>query len=177
MIMKSGLDQLSKYAEYHRDRRNIATHLVGVPMIVFAVIVLLSRPSFEAADLTLTPAWIVLILSGIYYLMLDIGLGLTLTVIMGAMTWAAGQVAGMSTVVWLATGVGMFVVGWIIQFIGHYYEGRKPAFVDDIIGLMIGPLFVWAEIVFALGLKQALLKAIEARVGPTCIRDMSKAAM
>ena len=34
--MKSGLDQLVKYAEYHRDRRNIATHLAGVPMIVFA---------------------------------------------------------------------------------------------------------------------------------------------
>ncbi len=174
--MKSGLDQLSKYAEYHRDRRNIATHLVGVPMIVFAVIVLLSRPGFEVAGLALTPAWIVLVLSGVYYLMLDAALGVTLTLIMAVMTWAAGQVAGMSTAIWLATGIGMFVAGWIIQFIGHYYEGRKPAFVDDIIGLMIGPLFVWAEIVFALGLKQALLKSIEARVGPTHIRDMSKAA-
>ncbi len=35
--MKSGLDQLANYAAYHRDRRNIATHLIGVPMIVFAV--------------------------------------------------------------------------------------------------------------------------------------------
>ncbi len=175
--MKSGLDQLSKYAEYHRDRRNIVTHLVGVPMIVFAVFVLLSRPAFELAGLALSPAWIVLVISGIYYLMLDVSLGLTLTIIMAAMTWAAGQVAGMSTPVWLSTGIGMFVAGWVIQFIGHYYEGRKPAFVDDIIGLMIGPLFVWAEIVFALGLKQDMLKAIEARVGPTHIRDLGKAAM
>ena len=175
--MKSGLDQLSKYAEYHRDRRNIATHLIGVPMIVFAVIVLLSRPSFEVAGLMLTPAWIVLAISGIYYLMLDAGLGATLTLIMAAMAWAAGQVAGMSTAIWLSTGIGAFVVGWIIQFIGHYYEGRKPAFVDDIVGLMIGPLFVWAEIVFALGMKEEMLKAIEVRVGPTHIRDISKAAM
>ena len=175
--MKSGLDQLSKYAEYHRDRRNIATHLAGVPMIVFAVIVLLSRPAFEVAGVALSPAWLVLAISGIYYLMLDVGLGLTLTAIMAVMTWAAGQVAGMSTGVWLGTGISMFVAGWIIQFIGHYYEGRKPAFVDDIIGLMIGPLFVWAEIVFALGMRQEMLKAIEARVGPTLIRDMSKAAL
>ena len=175
--MKSGLEQLSKYAEYHRDRRNIATHLVGVPMIVFAVIVLLSRPSFDLAGIALSPAWIVLAISGVYYLMLDAGLGLTLTVIMAAMTWAAGQVAGMGTAAWLITGIGMFVAGWVIQFIGHYYEGRKPAFVDDLIGLMIGPLFVWAEIVFVMGLKQDMLKAIEARVGPTHIRDMSKAAM
>ena len=175
--MKSGLDQLSKYAEYHRDRRNIATHLAGVPMIVFAVIVLLSRPAFEVAGVALSPAWLVLAISGIYYLMLDVGLGLTLTAIMAVMTWAAGQVAGMSTAVWLGIGISMFVAGWIIQFIGHYYEGRKPAFVDDIIGLMIGPLFVWAEIVFALGMRQEMLKAIEARVGPTLIRDMSKAAL
>ena len=175
--MKSGLDQLSKYAEFHRDRRNIATHVAGVPMIVFAVIVLLSRPAFEVAGVALSPAWLVLAISGIYYLMLDVGLGLTLTAIMAVMTWAAGQVAGMSTAVWLGTGISMFVAGWIIQFIGHYYEGRKPAFVDDIIGLMIGPLFVWAEIVFALGMRQEMLKAIEARVGPTLIRDTSKAAL
>ena len=174
--MKSGLDQLSKYAEYHRDRRNIATHLIGVPMIVFAVILLLSRPAFEVAGLALNPAWIVLALAGLYYLWLDVGLGLTLTIIMAAMTWVAGQVAMLSTGAWLATGIGLFVVGWIIQFIGHYYEGRKPAFVDDIIGLLIGPLFVWAEVVFAIGMRSALLKAIEARVGPTHIRDLHNAA-
>ncbi len=56
--MKTGLDQLSNYAAYHRDRRNIATHLVGVPMIVFAVVTLLSRPAFEVGGLALTPAWI-----------------------------------------------------------------------------------------------------------------------
>ena len=38
---------LSQYAAYHRDRRNIATHFVGIPLIVFAVIVLLSRPAFH----------------------------------------------------------------------------------------------------------------------------------
>src|SRR5881396_2262692 len=44
--MRRTLDLLSQYAEYHRDRRNIVTHLIGVPMIVFAVGVLLARPGF-----------------------------------------------------------------------------------------------------------------------------------
>jgi uncharacterized membrane protein YGL010W len=44
------------------------------------------------------------------------------------------------------------VVGWVIQFVGHYYEGRKPAFVDDITGLIIGPLFVVAEAAFLMGM-------------------------
>lgn len=168
--MKTVLDQLAGYGAYHRDRRNIATHLVGVPMIVFAVVVLLARPGFMVAGLTLTPALVALVAAGIYYLLLDVSLGGWLIAIIAAMLWGALEVAAMSTTVWLAVGVGVFVAGWIIQFIGHYYEGRKPAFVDDILGLLIGPLFVLAEVVFMLGFRRQLLNEIEARIGPTLIR-------
>jgi uncharacterized membrane protein YGL010W/DNA-binding transcriptional LysR family regulator len=170
--MKTGLEQLTKYAEYHRDRRNIATHLVGVPMIVFSVTALLSRPAFELGGVPLNAAWVATALAGAYYLLLDARLGLALTAIIGLMCWASVAVAAQSTAVWLTAGAGLFVVGWIIQFIGHYYEGRKPAFVDDILGLLIGPLFVLAEVAFALGLRKGLERAIEARVGPTHLRDL-----
>ncbi|MBM3398341.1 MAG: DUF962 domain-containing protein, partial [Betaproteobacteria bacterium] len=36
-----------QYAHYHRDRRNIATHLVGIPLIFMAVGVLLLGPSWS----------------------------------------------------------------------------------------------------------------------------------
>ena len=58
------------------------------------------------------------------------------------------------------------MVGWIFQFIGHCYEGRKPAFVDGFVGLVIGPLLVAAEIGFAIGLRLEIKRAIDARVGP-----------
>ena len=67
----------------------------------------------------------------------------------------------------------MFVVGWVIQFIGHYYEGRKPAFVDDLIGLLVGPMFVVAEALFMLGWGKPLLAEIERRAGPTHLRDLA----
>ncbi len=70
----------------------------------------------------------------------------------------------------------MFVVGWIIQFIGHYYEGRKPAFIDDVTGLIIGPLFVVAELAFLMGLRKPLQHAIEERSGPVG-RNVRKAAV
>ena len=41
------VQSLARYAAYHRDRRNVATHLVGIPMIVLAVEVLLSRPVWQ----------------------------------------------------------------------------------------------------------------------------------
>ena len=170
--MKNLTDQLANYAAYHRDRRNIATHLIGVPMIVFGVVTLLARPAIDIAGLPLTPAIVALIAAGVYYLLLDFALGLALVFVVGAMAWAGHKVVAAGTATWLLVGIGMFVVGWIIQFIGHYYEGRKPAFVDDILGLLIGPLFVLAEVVFMLGGRPSLKAAIEARVGPTGLRDM-----
>jgi uncharacterized membrane protein YGL010W len=57
--MKTLTEQLAGYAAYHRDGRNIATHLVGVPVIVFAVVVLLSRPTLGAlGGAPVTPALI-----------------------------------------------------------------------------------------------------------------------
>ena len=64
----------------------------------------------------------------------------------------------------------------MIQFVGHYWEGRKPAFVDDLVGLLVGPMFVVAEWLFALGWNRPLQRAIEAEVGPTTIRDLTQPA-
>jgi uncharacterized membrane protein YGL010W len=43
---------------------------------------------------------------------------------------------------------------------GHYFEKKKPAFVDDVIGLAIGPLFVLAEFIFMLGFRKPLHERI-----------------
>ena len=85
-------------------------------------------------------------------------------------------VANGSLIAWLAWGVGFFAVGWVIQFVGHWYEGKKPAFVDDMVGLLVGPMFITAEALFALGWNKRLLGEIEGRVGPTVLRDIARIA-
>ena len=35
----------------------------------------------------------------------------------------------------------LFVVGWTFQFVGHYFEGRKPSFVEDRRNLIVGLLW------------------------------------
>ena len=123
------------YARYHRDRRNIATHFVGVPMIVFAVQVLLSRSAFDLLGVFMTPATLLWIVASAWYLSRGhLVLGLATTLATGLLTLLAHPAAGGSTSGWLACGLGAFVLGWAIQFVGHYYEGRKPAFVDDLTG-------------------------------------------
>jgi uncharacterized membrane protein YGL010W len=165
--MRTLTDQLANYAAYHRDRRNIATHFIGVPMIVFAVEILLSKPVVMIGGWALTPAWLGVALAALFYLRMSISYGLAMTMLLVLGAWAAAQVAALGTAVWLAAGIGLFVVGWAIQILGHHYEGRRPAFVDDVVGLLIGPLFIVVEAAFALGLSRELQRAIEVRVGVT----------
>jgi uncharacterized membrane protein YGL010W len=164
--MRTLTDQLSQYADYHRDRRNIATYFVGIPLIVLAIAALLSRPAWPVLSgaCLLTPAWVLFALATLYYLWLDVPLGIGMGIV-SALSAAFGQwAASHTTWSWLAIGVGMFVIGWVFQFIGHMrYERRKPAFVDDIIGLLIGPLFILVELLFGLGLMRELHDAIETR--------------
>ncbi|QGZ63856.1 Mpo1 family 2-hydroxy fatty acid dioxygenase [Paraburkholderia acidisoli] len=172
--MRNLTEQLTQYAAYHRDTRNIGTHFVGIPLIVLALAVLLSRPAFAVgaagSAVSVSPVWLLFGAATLYYLVLDVPLGLMMAVVSALCVAFGGWVAPMSTAAWLGTGVGLFVIGWIFQFVGHIaWEHRKPAFVDDVIGLMIGPLFVLAEALFSVGWRPALREAIEAKVGPTRI--------
>ena len=169
--MKTLVDHLAQYAAYHRDRRNIVTHFVGIPMIVLAVTVLLSRPGLLLGGLWLSPATLAALLSTLFYLRLDVRFGLVMGALLGLCLWFSAGLALGGTALWLSAGLGLFVVGWVIQFIGHFYEGRKPAFVDDLSGLIIGPLFVVAEAAFLLGLRQEVEHEVVQRAGPTCIRQ------
>ncbi len=163
-----------QYARYHRDQRNIATHLVGVPMIVFGVGVLLARATVGPGDPGLSLAWWAWGVATLWYVSRGhLLLGLAVSAI-NALLFALAHLASQgSQMQWLAWGLGFFVVGWIIQFIGHYYEGRKPAFVDDLSGLLVGPMFITAELLFMLGLARPLSRVIEQRAGPTMLRDLA----
>jgi uncharacterized membrane protein YGL010W len=168
--------QLSKYASYHRDQRNIWTHFFGVPVIMFSVIALLSRPAVDVGGVTLVPAYFAGAAALAFYLRLDLRLGLAMAVMTTAMLFGARPIAAMSTTGWLVTSIGLFAGGWVVQFIGHYYEGRKPAFVDDLVGLLVGPYFVMAEFAFLLGLRKEVEAEITRISGPVYFRDLSTPA-
>ena len=175
-LFRSALELMTQYAHYHRDRRNIATHFVGIPLIVFGMGVLMARAVMnvgtEGATLSLATA--VWALSTAWYLTRgNLALGVAVSAV-NALLFALGvPLAAGSTASWLAWGLGSFAVGWVLQFIGHYYEGKKPAFVDDIVGLLIGPMFVVGEALFSLGWGSKMLAEIERRAGPTHLRDLA----
>jgi uncharacterized membrane protein YGL010W len=172
--MRTATDLLVQYATYHRDRRNITMHFVGIPLIVFGLGVLLSRPAFELAELPLSPAWILWGAAALWYLTRgNVVLGLAVTLAAGFILLMAHRVPTGSTGAWLGWGMVPFFIGWTLQFVGHFYEGRKPAFVDDLVGLLVGPMFVTAELLFGMGWGRSLLDEIERRAGPTMLRDLA----
>ncbi|WP_422013560.1 DUF962 domain-containing protein [Roseateles sp.] len=173
-LFRPALDLMTQYAAYHRDRRNIATHFIGIPLIVFAISVLLSRAEFTVTDAPMNAAIVLWAVTALWYLTRgNLVLGAATAIVNGVLTALAMPMAQGSTAGWLTVGVGSFVVGWVFQFIGHYYEGKKPAFVDDLVGLLVGPMFVVGEAMFMLGWGRPLLAEIERRVGPTHLRDLA----
>lgn len=161
--MKTLSEHLIQYAHYHRDKRNIYTHFFGIPLIVIALFSLLSFELFAGV----TATQLVVLLSLVFYFRLSFSMGLVMLVFSLACYIAAqALVTQQTTILWLALSAAVFILGWVLQFIGHYFEGKKPAFVDDLVGLLIGPLFVMAELMFLLGFAKTLQQQIEQSAGP-----------
>jgi uncharacterized membrane protein YGL010W len=174
--MKTLEQNLTQYAAYHRDRRNIATHVLGVPMIQFSLIAACALADIPVGGMTVTVGALVALASAIYYLRQDLAMGTAMAVLLFLYCALASEIEGRygkgTAAAIYAT---LFVVGWIIQFVGHKFEGMKPAFFDDVMQLMVGPLFVCAEVFFALGAKAQVREYVEARVGPTVARRDGRA--
>ena len=128
------------YAGFHQTRGNQACHYLAIPIIVLSIIALLgSVPLAMIAGFPLTLAEPVILILTLYNLTLDAPLGLTMLVALLVMDAAGRRVP-------VLVAVGLFIAGWIVQFIGHYaYEGRSPAFFRNIVHLLVGPLWVLAK--------------------------------
>jgi uncharacterized membrane protein YGL010W len=161
--VKSLVDRLASYAEYHRDKRNIATHFVGIPMILVGTQATLARIGIGPVNAAVGATG----LATRYYRQLDPTYGTAMAAVLGATCALGSGIAALPLPLWAGAAGGLFIGGWALQFLGHYFEGKKPAFLDDLRGLLDGPLFLVAETAFALGLSPELREEVERRAGPT----------
>jgi uncharacterized membrane protein YGL010W len=162
--MASLQEQLNAYAAYHRDPRNKATHFVGVPLVTFALFLFLSWFRFAAApDVPLLSGAALFYFSVfLYYLSLDRVIALLQVPVTLGLLYLADWVArwpsfSESLMVFLAT----FVGGWIIQLVGHAFEGKRPALADNILQIFNAPLFLTAEVLFLLGIRTEIPDAFK----------------
>lgn len=150
--------QLATYASYHRDGRNRATHFVGIPAIVFSILV----PLALLRDSGISAAMVVALLAVLSWISLDRVIGLAMLIAIAPMLAVAEWIAlryGSSTA-WAVFAI-FFIGGWIFQLVGHVWEGRRPALADNLFQAFIGPMFIMAEVLMALGLKRDLKAVID----------------
>lgn len=155
--------QMSFYAAYHQDPRNKASHFAGVPMIIFGLFIALGWARVDIGGVTLTAAMLLAAAVLVWYFLLDVPLALAMLAVNALLLVLAHQVSAQP----LAVGAAWFLVffggGWVIQLIGHVWEGRKPALVDNFFQIFVAPIFLAAEAFFALGYKPALHAAVQKR--------------
>lgn len=129
------------YAAYHRHPSNKICHYIGIPVIVFTIVGLLGRLELgSVAGVSVSAAVPV----ALFVLAYDARFSLRLTALFGAFVAASLLAAPRLPVTVLWAG---FAAGWILQFVGHYvYERKSPAFFENLRQLLVGPLWILAEL-------------------------------
>ena len=132
---------LELYGEFHRNPANKAIHWVCVPLIVWSVL---------AALWTVSPLAVFAAIGvmTVFYLWLSPPLALGMLVVLALMAWPLTLLGSRA----LFVSIAVFVAAWIGQFIGHILEGRKPAFLEDVRSLLIGPAWLLADLYRRLGI-------------------------
>ncbi|MBM74574.1 MAG: hypothetical protein CMK59_04165 [Proteobacteria bacterium] len=138
---------LSEYAEDHTHPTNRSFHKVGVPLVLFHILAMLDwvhiYPSVDIVTeatgaYTLSLGHIFAVLVAIWY----IRLSLKLAAVVGV---AALLCFAISPHVGFMGVISVTILAWVFQLIGHgVYEKRTPAFLRNLLQLLVGPLFMAA---------------------------------
>ncbi|MGH8116266.1 MAG: DUF962 domain-containing protein [Rhodanobacteraceae bacterium] len=152
--MRTIHDWFGSYAADHQNPVNRAIHWLCVPTIMWAVIAALwAAPSTTAW--TQQGAWAVLamFLAFLFYRRLSRNLAWAMAVafvVSGAIAWVLYGALGPRGLLILAA--VLFVLAWIGQFVGHAIEGHRPAFLDNIVQLLIGPAWLMGKLLRRMGI-------------------------
>ena len=141
--------KLAPYLLNHQNRKNIATHWVGIPLVVFSLFILGSWLPLQGP---FTAATALLVGSLLYYFWVSGIACLLIAVWTIPLYLAAVRISDLphhQTVLWFSA---TFTLGWAFQILGHWFEGKRPAFVDNLFQVFSGPLLLGYELGLALRL-------------------------
>jgi uncharacterized membrane protein YGL010W len=141
--MTSGSRLFEEYGAYHADRRNLICHEIGIPLIVLGIIALLRLVVVTSPNLNLNLGLLAVFGLMVYY----VALGRDVRTAAGAACIGLSALYIIAAYVSWPFAIGAFVAGWVFQFVGHAYEGKAPAFLTNLLHLLVGPLWVASHLV------------------------------
>ncbi len=133
---------LAHYGESHQNPKNELIHFIAIPLIMLSLVGMM---------FALHPyvAYAFMAASMVYYARLSVVFLVAMavwTALLLALVFAMGSLAFPLSLV-------IFIGAWILQFVGHKLEGKKPSFFEDVQYLWVGPLFVLSKLFLKLGIR------------------------
>lgn len=141
-MSQSMQELLDEYSTSHQNKTNKLIHYFAVPVIFWSVTALLWIIKIPYVE---NLAVIATALMGIYYISKDLMIAIQMIFIsilcLVLNSWLENQGFPLMYIA-----IGLFIIAWVFQFIGHKVEGKKPSFLKDLQFLLIGPAWIAKEL-------------------------------
>ena len=164
--MKSINDWFDEYGESHQNKVNKLIHWICIPLIFWSIIALLSLIPhsvfhfFDNFFVNNLMHWgtVVIFFGLLFYLRMSlpifigmfffsflvlIDIYFTVYLFDSHRFWGIfsnSTINGQTFLLYLS--IIIFIFAWLLQFVGHKIEGKKPSFFKDIQFLLIGPAWL-----------------------------------
>ena len=159
------MDMLTGYAASHRHPFNIFVHMIGIPTIMFGILIPLTWASTDIAGISLNLAHVVMVGFFLFYLTLDTVFAIVFLVIALIMTEFAGLVGEKPTAISGTVAAIAFFGGYIAQFVGHAVEKSMPVLVKHPIQAnLAAPFFTVVELFKIFGLRSELFDQVQQKI-------------
>lgn len=157
--MRSLESYIDEYSESHQNSANIMIHKICVPAIMFSILGILKAFPVPASW-PLWLDWSLIFFAGamVYYAFFK-----NPRVIVAILVLVLPMLVVLELLRprFFLLSVGIFVVAWIGQFIGHKIEGKKPSFFKDLFFLLIGPIWTMHSLSRQMGIDLKINSAKE----------------
>ncbi|MGI3079582.1 DUF962 domain-containing protein [Vibrio alginolyticus] len=143
--MRALSEWLKEYGESHQHPINQKIHTIAVPGIYLSVVGLIwSIPQISLLGFELNWVWVAVIPTWVFYFRLSLSVFMMM---IGYTLACIGLIWSLEVLMLPVLHISMLLFGvlWILQFIGHKIEGKKPSFFEDLQFLLIGPIWVFRK--------------------------------
>jgi uncharacterized membrane protein YGL010W len=167
--------QLVCYAGAHRDQVNSVMHMIGNPILFIAAVLPLCLLPVSVFGVETTAAPLLIIPALILWTAWDVAIGLAIVVTSIPLLFTAEAIASHASVLWVwIIAVGLFVLGWALQIVGHQvFEGKRPTMLDNPVQMLISPMYIFAKLFVTLGLRPDLAAVLQKSSQQTPLRPQA----
>ena len=159
------MEMLTGYAASHQHPFNVFVHMIGIPTIMFGVLIPLTWVRIDLPFMSFNLAHVTLVGFVAFYLTLDVLFAIVFAVIGALLLTLAMQVGELPLGVSGGIAAACFFGGYLAQFVGHAVEKSMPVLVKHPIQAQIAaPFFTVVELFKLLHLREDLFDEVQRRI-------------